>query len=138
MHKRKKNPTKDTTGAAIAGGTQIKVVFALECGDANQVYLCGDFNEWSETNLPMIFLGSGRWEKLVTLAPGRYEYKFLVDGTWMADPAGAQEVLNAFGSTNSVLEVPGGMQAKGNPDQIYKPSKTFGSTNMKTHPLPNP
>jgi hypothetical protein len=110
------------------------VVFALERADANQVYLCGDFNEWSETNLPMIFLGAGKWEKLVTLAPGRYEYKFIVDGTWIADPAGAPGVLNAFGSTNSVVEVPGRTEAKCNPDPIDKPYET----NMKPHPLPIP
>ena len=53
----------------------------------------------------MISREAGKWEKQITLPPGRYEYKFIVDGMWIADPAGAQEVLNAFGSTNSVVEV---------------------------------
>ena len=125
MHKRNKNQTKHTAGVDIASGTQMKVVFTLERADANQVYLCGDFNEWSETNLPMIFLGAGKWEKLVTLAPGRYEYKFMVDGAWIADPARAPEVLNAFGSTNSVVEVPGRTEAKCNPDPVDKPHETL-------------
>jgi 1,4-alpha-glucan branching enzyme len=111
MSKRNKNRIKHTTGSDIAAMAQTKVDFVLECGDANQIYLSGDFNDWSETNLPMIFLGAGKWEKSVTLAPGRYEYKFIVDGTWIADPAGAQQVLNAFGSTNSVVEVHGRLEA---------------------------
>ena len=80
MHKRNKNQTSHATGAGIATGTQIEVRFALERADANQVYLCGDFNERSATNLPMIRREAGRWEKRVTLPPGRYEYKFIVDG----------------------------------------------------------
>jgi 1,4-alpha-glucan branching enzyme len=115
MHKRNKNQTSHATGAGIATGTQIEVRFALERADANQVYLCGDFNEWSATNLPMIRREAGRWEKRVTLPPGRYEYKFIVDGTWTADPSGAQEVVNAFGSTNSVVEVRGRTEAKYSP-----------------------
>ena len=45
-------------------------------------------------------LGSGR-----ALRPGRYEYKFLVDAEWLADPAVAQTVCNQFGSLNSVIVV---------------------------------
>jgi hypothetical protein len=39
------------------------------------------------------------------LGPGRYQYKFLVDGEWIVDPAASQNVANAFGTLNSVLEV---------------------------------
>jgi len=81
------------------------VVFALERAEAHEVYLCGDFNGWSDRNLPMIQQDGRRWEKRLTLAPGRYEYKFLVDGEWLSDPCGPQEVVNAFGSVNSVAEV---------------------------------
>jgi len=44
--------------------------------------------------------------------PGRYEYKFIVDGTWWCEPgvpdelyAGEDAVLNAFGTKNRVIEV---------------------------------
>jgi hypothetical protein len=56
-------------------------------------------------------------EERLTLPPGRYEYKFIVDAAWTTDPAGTQEVPNAFGTTNSVVEVPG----RRSPDQIDKP-----------------
>ena len=112
MHKKHKNQANHTTATSIAAEREIKVVFALERADANQVYLCGDFNEWSETNLPMISRGAGKWEKQLTLPPGRYKYKFIVDGTWIVDPSRTQQVLNAFGSANSVVEVGGRTAAK--------------------------
>jgi hypothetical protein len=39
------------------------------------------------------------------LFPGRYEYKFLVDGRWQIDPAGKQMCWNCFGTQNNVIEV---------------------------------
>jgi hypothetical protein len=41
----------------------------------------------------------------LTLAPGRYEYRFIVDGEWMADPLAKDFVPNPFGGQNSLLEV---------------------------------
>jgi 1,4-alpha-glucan branching enzyme len=84
----------------------VEVTVSLETPGAQEVYLCGDFNEWSPTSLRMIRRGAdGRWEKRLTLAPGRYEYKFVVDGQWVNDPAASESVANAWGSINSVLKV---------------------------------
>jgi hypothetical protein len=47
----------------------------------------------------------GQWETTLALGPGRYQYKFLVDGEWIVDPTAKQNVANAFGTQNSVLEV---------------------------------
>ena len=105
MHKRTKHQASQANGTPKATEKQIDVVFALERAEAKEVYLCGDFNEWSPTNLPMIQRGACRWEKRVTLPLGRYEYKFIVDGQWTPDPYGPQEVVNAFGSTNSVADL---------------------------------
>lgn len=82
-----------------------EVVFALERADAKQVILSGDFNDWSRSSLPMIRRECGRWEKRLLLPKGRFEYKFIVDGTWIADPSTSRFVANAFGSTNSVIEI---------------------------------
>jgi hypothetical protein len=40
------------------------------------------------------------------LEPGRYEYKFVMDGKWIHDSRAGENVANASGSLNSVLEVP--------------------------------
>jgi 1,4-alpha-glucan branching enzyme len=105
MHKRNKNHAGNGNGTPQPTPKQIGVSFAFEGAEANEVYLSGDFNEWSATNLPMMRSGACRWAKRVTLPPGRYEYKFIVDGEWTPDPYASQEVVNAFGSTNSVAEV---------------------------------
>ncbi len=49
----------------------------------------------------------GVWEAWVPLGPGRYEYVFLVDGTfWEADPTNPQRVPDGQGGTRSLLVVP--------------------------------
>ena len=84
----------------------VEVLFTLQHSKARDIFLCGDFNQWSPSTLRMIRQGaSDRWEKRLTLPPGRYEYKFLVDGAWTADPSTRNEALNAFGSINSILDV---------------------------------
>ena len=44
----------------------------------------------------------GGWEMRLQLEPGRYEYKFIVDGQWMEDPTAAENVTNWYGTLNSV------------------------------------
>ncbi|MGB9823767.1 MAG: glycogen-binding domain-containing protein [Candidatus Hydrothermia bacterium] len=53
---------------------------------AKSVYLVGDFNNWSPTSHPMRKEEDGTFWIVVKLPPGKYEYKFFVDGQWTADP----------------------------------------------------
>lgn len=100
------NPQEKQLKEAHALPHVVEVAFALECAEAKEVFLCGDFNQWSPTALRMIRQNrNGRWEKRLTLPPGRYEYKFIIDGKWIADPAARENVVNTFGSTNSVVKV---------------------------------
>ena len=73
---------------------------------AQTVFIAGTFNEWDSSNTPMTALGNGRWGKELALLPGRYEYRIIVDGQWMCDPAAAERVSNSYGDFNSVLNVP--------------------------------
>lgn len=85
---------------------RVEVTFSLDRPGAQEVYLCGDFNQWSATSLRMIRHGaSDYWEKRLTLAPGRYQYKFVVDREWVHDPEASENVRNQHGSLNSVMEV---------------------------------
>jgi hypothetical protein len=68
-------------------------------------HLVGDFNSWDLKKHTMKKDNKGRWTKIVTLAPGRYEYKFLVDGQWQNDPNNDQIVANSFGTLNNILTV---------------------------------
>ncbi|HTL59882.1 MAG TPA: glycogen-binding domain-containing protein [Candidatus Limnocylindrales bacterium] len=83
----------------------VNVSFALVRPGARQVSLCGEFNAWSPEAGPMTPHDDGHWEAIVALRPGRYQYKFLVDGEWVPDPLVQETVPNEFGSFNSVIEV---------------------------------
>ena len=83
----------------------LSISFALRKPDAKRVSLCGDFNGWSLTATPMKRHEDGHWGTTVALAPGRYQYKFIVDEEWIADPAAQKNVPNEHGSLNSVVEV---------------------------------
>ncbi len=79
-----------------------KVQFEFFAPGALKVFLAGDFNNWDTTANPMKKDKKGLWKTTVSLEPGRYEYRFLVDGNWANDPSCAGCVPNEFGSTNCV------------------------------------
>jgi hypothetical protein len=83
----------------------VKVSFVLVDLGAKQVSLSGEFNGWSPNATPMRRDSSGHWETTVDLAPGRYQYKFVVDGEWIPDPQAHEHVWNQHGTLNSVIEV---------------------------------
>jgi AMP-activated protein kinase-like protein len=83
----------------------VTINFALRRPDAKQVSLCGDFNGWSRSTTPMKQHTDGLWKTTVALAPGRYQYKFFVDGEWIPDPLAHENVQNHYGTLNSVVEV---------------------------------
>ncbi len=53
----------------------------------------------------MICVGDGKWIKRLVLPPGRYEYRFVVDGQWLDDPAAKETVPNPLRGVNAVLVV---------------------------------
>ncbi len=61
--------------------------------------------------MPMKRLKSGKWSRRLYLEPGRYEFKFLVDGLWCCFPGCKGDytcehcVYNEHGTMNRVLEV---------------------------------
>lgn len=83
----------------------IDISFELVDPDAKAVFLCGDFNDWSTIATPLQADKTGRWKTAVFLKPGRYEYRFLVDGEWRNDQRPVYLVDNAFGSQNCLIEI---------------------------------
>lgn len=88
-----------------AAAKTVNVKFVLLDLGAKQVSLSGDFNGWLPTATPMKRDEGGHWETTVALAPGRYEYKFVVGGEWIPDPLARENVWNCHGTLNSVIEV---------------------------------
>lgn len=71
------------------------------------VSVFGQFNYWNREDLYMHDEdGDGKYEIEVELDPGRYEYKFFVDGKELIDPTNPVKVPNPFGDFNSILVVP--------------------------------
>jgi hypothetical protein len=81
------------------------VTFLLLEPEAKRVSLSGEFNDWSPEAMPMKRHADGHWETTIALAPGRYQYKFIVDGQWIPDPLARENVWNQQGTLNSVVEV---------------------------------
>lgn len=81
--------------------------------DARQVILTGSFNGWRRDELFMTKKETG-WELLYHLAPGNYEYQFIVDGKRLGNPNGRGNLvfnidpnytfrLNGFANAKSVF-----------------------------------
>ena len=79
-----------------------KVQFEFPASEAQEVYLAGDFNNWDSSANAMKKDKKGIWKISLSLKPGRYEYRFLVDGNWENDPSCCDCVPNEFGSQNCV------------------------------------
>lgn len=82
-----------------------KITFSLTAPGAGAVELLGDFTGWEQAPVALRPSKTGKWSKQLSLVPGRYEYRFRVDGQWCDDPACASRVPNGFGSENCVLVV---------------------------------
>ena len=91
-------------GPELVGGGAL---FRYRNGDAKKVYLVGDFNEWSPSADPMTDEnGDGEWTLFYPLGPGRYAYKFLVDGkSWIPDPTNVLTEPDGFDGKNSILVI---------------------------------
>ena len=73
--------------------------------EAKEIFLCGDFNSWNVVANPLKRDTTGRWKTVIELSPGRYEYRFLVDGQWRNDQRPVYLVDNAFGTQNCLIEI---------------------------------
>ena len=82
------------------------VVFAARFGEARNVAIAGDFNNWSTVSTPMQTRSKpGDWWMSLPLRPGRYRYRFIVDGKWTTDPHNQYVEANQFGELDNVIEV---------------------------------
>ena len=81
------------------------VEFKLRAPEAKRVSLAGSFNNWNANSLAARKDARGIWTIKAAFVPGKYEYKFVVDGSWINDPICKESVPNTLGSTNSVLVI---------------------------------
>ncbi len=77
-------------------------------GTPAKIFLAGSMNGWKPDD-PKYALedldGDGTWSLTTKIAPGKYQYKFVVDGTWTTDKANPKSTGDGFGGKNSLVEV---------------------------------
>lgn len=89
-----------------ARGTKTKKeTFSYTEPNAQNVSLVGDFTDWEQNAVPLKKQKNGTWKATISLAPGVYEYRFLVDGEWRNDQECQSRRPNSFGEENCIREV---------------------------------
>jgi 1,4-alpha-glucan branching enzyme len=87
------------------GKEEKNVEFTFYAPEAMEVFLAGEFNNWDTLSLPLKKDKSGVWKTKINLPPGRYEYKFFADNTWVENLPGAELSSNPYGTQNFVTWV---------------------------------
>lgn len=87
----------------IADNELRHVILSLTAAAGKEVAVAGSFNDWDPDLAPMLDDGSGTYKVELQLAPGYYEYKFVIDGEWVLDDTNPNFAPNDFGTLNSVL-----------------------------------
>ena len=97
-------PEATVASHKLTVGHEVRVTFVLLESEAKAVSVSGEFNGWSKNVNLMKRHSDGHWEATVDLLPGRYQYKFIVDGQWRPDLLAHENILNEHGTLNSVIQ----------------------------------
>lgn len=89
----------------MAAPTKKRVYFALHAPDAGEVFVAGSFNNWDPAARPLKCDSKGNWRTWMSLPPGEYQYRFVVDDQWIEDPGCQRRSANPYGSHDSVFRV---------------------------------
>ena len=99
------NPSTTGSGDYMNSFLTLKANYVFQLDkfpDAKVVSVAGSFNGWNPGNFIMV-KKNGKWIFPIYLKPGKYTYKFIVDGTWILDPGNELWENNEYGTSNSVL-----------------------------------
>jgi len=93
-------------GAELPMVLERDVVFTYLATDGaeHHVFLAGDFNGWSTQTHPLRPVGN-KYQITLSLPPGSYRYKFVVDDCWLHDAGAEAQEWNELGTLNSIVWV---------------------------------
>ncbi len=117
---------------------QVTFRFQPVISGVDKVFVAGTFNDWSDSSDPMTDEdGDGVYEARLLLRPGTYQYKFVVDGTWMTDPEASAYADEGRGESNALITV---AEDDGEPDFQKGDGKIFtqGLAQKLDYSLVNP
>ena len=66
------------------------------------VQVAGSWNNWQPREL--LFTGDNTWMLSLTIPPGTFQYKYIIDGEWMHDPS-KKWLEDERGNVNNVIKV---------------------------------
>lgn len=82
------------------------VTFTVHAEAGQNVRLAGSFTDWETKAKKMTFKKrNGVYSATVKLAPGEYQYKFIIGDKWTTDDQNAEFVPNDKGTFNSKLVI---------------------------------
>jgi 1,4-alpha-glucan branching enzyme len=97
MLKKKPSQTKPVTSVTFELPSDV---------GAERVFVVGEFNDWSTQKTELAKRKDGRFSCTVQLKPGRYRFRYLLDGErWQNDDAADSYEPNEFGGEDCVVEV---------------------------------
>jgi hypothetical protein len=97
---------RTSAGGAAQTETHRLVTFRLDDPAASTVAVVGSFNGWSPQDHRLQRRDDKTWEITLSLAPGRYAYRFLIDQKkQVLDPSTKLTEPDGFGGRNSVVIV---------------------------------
>ena len=113
MKKKAKTAAKATTQKPAAAKKQAikksalkSVTFTVHAEAGQDVRLAGSFTDWETKAKKMTFKKrNGVYSATVKLAPGEYQYKFIIGDKWATDDQNTEFVPNDKGTFNSKLVV---------------------------------
>lgn len=92
----------------LLDGKTVQVTFRMPpLEGVSELHLCGDFNGWNTTAVPLARQADGSWTATLVLESGKsYRYRFCDgEGRWHNDWQADAYVPNDFGSEDSVVVV---------------------------------
>lgn len=96
--------TKTETKAKKTEKTK-EVTFMFPKTNAKVVQIAGEFNNWDPSKTPLVKDSKGKWTTTFPLQTGSYQYKYVVDGTWVPDPQNETVAETDLGGVNSIITV---------------------------------
>jgi len=94
-------PPPESRGTRQENGS----VLFIYPSEAQEVYVSGEFNNWSSSSDKMERAQDGGLRLRKYMAPGRYRYMFIVNGNWITDPTNPETAPDGRGGENSLILV---------------------------------
>ena len=83
-----------------------RIEFKVAAAPGSEVLVAGTFNNWDDNSIKMKNQEeNGAYSAKILLAPGTYEYKFIINGEWHADPNCPNWVQNSQKNINCFRKI---------------------------------